>query len=113
MEKYVYRDLANNHSIRLMHLAAGDEEDDIYCSLEECHLISSEFFNAMRRDSGLPDDEIVFLVGVVTLEPLPVPDYEALSYVWGELPESCRIICEGRSLAITQTLDTSVGHDYR
>jgi len=91
-----------------MHLAAGDEEDDIYCSLEECHLIYSEFFDAMHRYSGLPDDKIVFLVGVVTLDPLPVPNYEALSYVWGELPESCWIICEGRFLAITQTLDAAI-----
>jgi hypothetical protein len=108
IEKYTYISLPQACYFRLLHLEPGSENDELRCHLEDCSFIEPKFMDVMRQDSGLDDHTLISFLGTVQLDPLPVPKYEALSYVWGNRPQTCTIVCLGKSLAITPTLDLAL-----
>lgn len=63
-------------------------------------------FRLLVLDAGSPDDEVT-----CTLAPYDfdlAPEYEAISYVWGDPKDTCNLICSGQRLAITKSLDSAL-----
>jgi hypothetical protein len=64
--------------------------------------------------NGAFDDELVITLRSVILSPETLPQYEALSYVWGlqEQPSHVTVLIDGNfyPLAVTRNLDTALRH---
>jgi Heterokaryon incompatibility protein (HET) len=79
-----------------------------YTSLEsyqensETAIIPSTHFRLLVLDSGEAADEVSCSLEQYCLA--SPPDYEAISYVWGDPTETCNIICSGQQLAVTKSL---------
>ncbi len=83
-----------------------------YTSLEFYHddsnegIIPSTYFRPLVLDGGEAADEILCLIKQHCLA--SAPDYEAISYVWGDPTETCDIICSGQQLAVTKSLHSAL-----
>ena len=82
-----------------------------YTSLESHHddsndaNIPSTHFRLLVLDGGEPTDEVSCSLEQYCLA--SAPDYEAISYVWGDPTETCDIICSGQQLAVTKSLHSA------
>jgi hypothetical protein len=65
-------------------------------------LPSEEFFRYMELLPGTWDSDISIRLIHVPRE--PIPEYEAISYAWGDAQDRKMCLCEGRHLEITTSL---------
>ncbi|KAF5528917.1 het-domain-containing protein [Fusarium mexicanum] len=79
--RYLYQELGTQTSFRIAELLPGDDNDPI-----ECH------------------------VHPVSWSDTSIPEYEAISYVWGDQNQKANIICHGRRLKVTQSLYNALRH---
>ncbi|KAF5538732.1 het-domain-containing protein [Fusarium phyllophilum] len=78
---YLYQELGTETSFRIAELLPGKESDPI-----ECRVHPTSWSDAS------------------------IPEYEAISYVWGDLNQKANIICHGKRLKVTQNLYNALGH---
>ncbi|EGY18624.1 Heterokaryon incompatibility protein 6 like [Verticillium longisporum] len=57
---------------------------------------------------GDESDPINLSIVVTTLD--AVPDFEAISYCWGDAQDRCQVTCDGATLFITNSLVTALVH---
>lgn len=76
---FSYVPLSQSSSIRVLKVEAGQEPDDVVCTLSE-----------------------------VSLEGKDQVEYEALSYVWGDSRKTHRVTCDGWSLGVTANLHAAI-----
>jgi hypothetical protein len=69
----------------------------IYVKLIEAHV-----FRLLELSKGAPGDKIVVRLSIHELE--HAPEYEAISYVWGDAEPTKEIECNGKTLNITVNL---------
>jgi hypothetical protein len=72
----MYEHLESSTTIRLLDVQPGTAENPLTCDLRYCDL--------RHRDT--------------------VPDYEAISYVWGDATLSCSVVCNSQLVPVTQSL---------
>ena len=79
-----------------------------YISLESDHDASNEAvitttrFRLLALDPGEAADDVSCTLAPYCL--YAAPDYEAISYVWGDPTDTCDLICSGQRLTITKSL---------
>ncbi|KAF4487803.1 HET-domain containing protein [Fusarium agapanthi] len=78
---YLYQELGTEASFRIAELLPGDDNDPIECRVHP----------ASWSDTS-------------------IPEYEAISYVRGDLNQKANIICHGRRLKVTQNLYNALHH---
>ncbi|EWY87888.1 hypothetical protein FOYG_09265 [Fusarium oxysporum NRRL 32931] len=78
---YLYQELGTKTSFRIAELLPGNDDDPIQCRVHP----------ASWSDAS-------------------IPEYQAISYVWGDLNQKTDIICHGKSLKVTQNLYNALGH---
>ncbi|PNP79445.1 hypothetical protein FNYG_07280 [Fusarium nygamai] len=78
---YLYQELGTETSFRIAELLPGDGNAPIEC-----------------------------LVHSVSWSDASIPDYEAISYVWGDPSQKANIICHGKRLKVTQNLYNALSH---
>ncbi|KAF4945241.1 hypothetical protein FGADI_12101 [Fusarium gaditjirri] len=78
---YMYQELGTQTSFRIAEILPGNDNDPIQC---------------LVHSASWPDHSI--------------PEYEAISYVWGDLTQKADIICHGKRLKVTQNLYDALGH---
>jgi hypothetical protein len=93
MEIYTYTSLPQDCHFRLVHLEPGSKNDELRCHLEGYSFILPAFLDAIRKDTRFDDYSIISILGTIQLDPLSVPKYKALSFVWGDLSPTCKIVC--------------------
>lgn len=76
---FAYSALPKDHDIRLLHISPGDLADDLKCEMHVANLL---------------DD--------------PIPEYTALSYVWGVASDTVTITCNENPVSITKNLEAAL-----
>jgi hypothetical protein len=82
-------------------LTRQDSGQPLYLPLIDGHII-----RLIELQPGEPDDQVQLRLLVVELE--FAPDYEAISYVWGDPNDTARIQCNGRDLFIPVNLHAAL-----
>jgi hypothetical protein len=78
----MYECLASSTTIRLLDVQPGTATDPLTCGLKHCDL--------RHRDLNT------------------APEYEAISYVWGNATSSCSVICDSTVIPVTQSLQQAL-----
>jgi hypothetical protein len=65
-------------------------------------------FRVLELLPGLPDDAISYELHLVDLT--RPPDYEAISYAWGDPMKRVRTLCHNKDLYITRNLQLALLH---
>jgi hypothetical protein len=76
-------------------------DQPLYLPLLDGHVV-----RLLHLEPGAPDDPVVLRLALVELE--HAPDYEAISYVWGNSAITRPIMCNGRRLDITLNLHAAL-----
>src|SRR5689334_12476980 len=69
-------------------------------------LIDGHIIRLIELEPGEPGDQVHLRLLIAELE--YAPEYEALSYVWGDTQNTTQIICNGRPLEVTRNLHTAL-----
>lgn len=108
-EAFVYSQLTNAQTIRIVQLAPGAFDDEISCTLHTCSIDFEYPVDPTKQIDGA--ETLTFFtptfhaVSVETGEPIW---YTALSYVWGDPSLVRSIRCHGRTFRTTENLYTAL-----
>ena len=106
-----YQPLPDEHSIRLLELQAGAFDEDLRVTLHVCSLqLRTPMLDSLRRPGhGSRMERPSFVLSLADGSPVW---YTALSYCWGDLwrAEWIPLVCNGRTVDITESLDTALRH---
>ncbi|KAG6357591.1 hypothetical protein INS49_013468 [Diaporthe citri] len=98
--KYAYRSLPDEYSIRVLNLEPGKDDDQLSGALEVIHLHSPN----PASDSDPSADSSTTRVTRWT----PDKSYEAISYVWGSKKKDHAILLNGKTHQITANLSDAL-----
>jgi hypothetical protein len=96
--------------------ASNEQENGLISSLEHCTLdgdaplYSQLERNEIRLLSVISNDDQILVCRLDTYHRLEAPEFDALSYCWGESTETTTIICNNKELPILTSLYVALQH---
>lgn len=86
----------------------SDNRTDSRDSYNYSALPSATSFRVAELLPGNTGDDVYFALHIVEWEDLP--QYEAISYAWGDPTVKAPVFCEGRVIEVTRNLHAALSH---